>query len=145
MGNLKNEYNSFLEDIQKNIKDPQDLEYITKKLNSFLDVVLEQMDRVLDYRKDEIKRMEEVQKKLDNKMGRLEETVQNIEKDIYQDDEYDFEITCPYCNYGFIADLDETNSELECPQCENMIELDWSTESGADLQKGYLSDEDEDM
>ena len=145
MENLKNEYNSFLEDIQKNIKDPKDLEYITAKLNNFIEVVLGQMDRLLDYRKDEIKRIEEVQKKLGSKMGKLEKTVQNIEKDIYQDDEYEFDITCPYCNYEFVADLDETNSELECPECENIIELDWSTENGVDSQKRYSSDEDEDI
>ncbi len=145
MGNLKNEYNSFLDDMQKNIKNKEDLDYITKRFGSFLDVVLGQMDKVLDYRKDEIERLEIVQKKLYNKISKIEETVNTIEKDIYQEDGYDFEITCPYCNYGFIADLDETNSELECPQCENVIELDWSTESGPDSQKGYVSDEDEDM
>ena len=40
MGILKNEYKSFLDDIEKNIKDPQDLEYIKGRFASFLDVIL---------------------------------------------------------------------------------------------------------
>ena len=145
MANLKNEYNSFLEDIQKNIKDPEDLEYVTKRFTVFLDLVLDHMDMILEYRKDEIEKLAKFQNDISTKMNKLEKSVTNIEKDIYQEDEYDFEIICPYCNYSFMADLDESNFELECPECENVIELDWSAESGSDSSKDYLADEDEDM
>ena len=145
MANLKNEYNSFLEDIQKNIKNPEDLEYVTKRFTVFLDFVLDHMDMILEYRKDEIEKMKKFQDNIFSKMNKLEKSVNNIEKDIYQEDEDEFEIICPYCNYNFNADLDESNSELECPECENVIELDWSTENGIDSKKDYSSDEDEDM
>jgi len=35
MGSIKNEYKSFLDDIEKNIKNKEDLEYIKKRLSSF--------------------------------------------------------------------------------------------------------------
>lgn len=35
MGNIKNEYKSFLDDIEKNIKNKDDLEYIKKDLLLF--------------------------------------------------------------------------------------------------------------
>ena len=50
MGILKNEYKSFLDDIEKNIKNKEDLEYIKTRFSSFLDIVLEQMDRIMNYK-----------------------------------------------------------------------------------------------
>ena len=47
MGILKNEYKSFLDDIEKNIKNKEDLEYIKGRFSSFLDIVLDQMDSIL--------------------------------------------------------------------------------------------------
>ena len=43
------------------------------------------------------------------------------------DDGYDFEIICPYCNTQFIADI-ESKTEIKCPECQNVIELDWNNE-----------------
>ena len=41
-------------------------------------------------------------------------------------EDFEFEIVCPYCNYEFIADIDEHEDEILCPECNNPIELDWS-------------------
>ena len=38
--------------------------------------------------------------------------------------EYDFEIVCPYCENEFLIDLKQKN--FECPKCNNLIELDWT-------------------
>ena len=70
MGILKNEYKSFLDDIEKNIKDPQDLEYIKGRFASFLDVILDQMDYIMDYKKEQIEKLENTQKELDDKSDR---------------------------------------------------------------------------
>ena len=126
MGILKNEYKSFLDDIEKNIKDPQDLEYIKGRFASFLDVILDQMDYIMDYKKDQIEKLENTQKELDDKMGKMQQVIDNIEKDIYSEDGFDFEIVCPYCNYEFFIDIDENKTEITCPECQNVIELDWT-------------------
>ena len=34
-------------------------------------------------------------------------------------------ITCPYCGTDFLVEYDETNHETLCPNCNNLIELDW--------------------
>ena len=99
MGTIKTEYKSFLDDIEKNIKDKEDLEYIKKRFASFLDVMLDQIDYIMDYKKDEIEQLEKTQKQIENKMSKMQQVIDNIEKDIY-DEGFDFEITCPYCNYG---------------------------------------------
>ena len=54
MALLKNEYKSFLDDIEKNIKNEEDLKYIKARFAKFLDVMLEQMDYIMDYKKEEI-------------------------------------------------------------------------------------------
>lgn len=66
------------------------------------------------------------QNNIENKMGKVEKIVDSIEKDIYLDNEYDLEIVCPYCNYSFSLDSDEIKNEIECPECKNIIELDWN-------------------
>ena len=154
MGILKNEYKSFLDDIEKNIKNKEDLEYIKGRFASFLDVVLDQMDYIMDYKKEEITKLEDTQNKLSSQIEQMQQVIDNIEKDIYTEDGFDFEIVCPYCNYEFIIDVDENKTEIECPQCQNIIELDWSGDideednkvcSGSCHGCQGCNDEDDDM
>ena len=126
MGTLKDSYTSFLKDIEANIKNKEDLDYIKLRFSQFLDVVLDQMDYIMDYRKEEVEKLEKKQKELDEKMGKVENIVNHIEKDIYSEEGFDFEIICPYCDYEFVVDVDEDKTEIECPECGNTIELDWT-------------------
>ena len=128
MGNLKNEYKSFLDDIEKNIKNKEDLEYVKKRFVSFVDVIVDQMDYIIEYKSAEMQKLEDKQNQINAKMEQMQQVIDNIEKDIYAEDGFDFEIVCPYCNYEFIIDVDENKTEIECPECQNIIELDWSGE-----------------
>lgn len=126
MGILKNEYKSFLDDIEKNMKNKEDLEYVKGRFATFLDIMLDQMDYIMEYKKEEIEKLENTQKHIEEKIEKMQAVVDNIEKDIYSDEGFDFEIICPYCNYEFIIDVDENKTEIQCPECENVIELDWT-------------------
>jgi len=126
MGLLKNEYKSFLDDIEKNMKSKEDLEYVKGRFLTFLDIVLDQMDHIMNFKKEEIDKLENTQKDLDERIKKMQQEIDNIEKDIYVEDGFDFEIVCPYCTHEFIVDLDENKSEIGCPECENIIELDWT-------------------
>ena len=154
MGVLKNEYKSFLDDIEKNVKNKEDLEYVKGRFATFLDIVLDQMDYIMDYKQDEIEKLESTQNKLTSQIHQMQQVIDNIEKDIYLDDGFDFEIVCPYCNYEFIIDVDENNTEVKCPECKNIIELDWSGDVDEEEQNGCsgncqgcqgCQDEDDDM
>lgn len=153
MGTLKNEYKSFLDDIEKNIKNKEDLEYVRGRFASFLDVVLDQMDYIMDYKKEEMDKLEATQNKLSSKISQMQQVIDNIEKDIYTEDGFDFEIVCPYCDYEFIIDVDENKTEITCPECQNIIELDWSGDTEGEDGKGCSGschgcqgcDEDDDM
>lgn len=126
MGTIKNEYKSFLDDIEKNIKNKEDLEYVKKRFASFADVMLNQIDYIMEYKKEEIENLEKKQQQIEEKMSKMQNVIDNIEKDIYAEDGFDFEIVCPYCNYEFIIDVDENKTEVKCPECNNTIELDWT-------------------
>ena len=118
---------------EKNIKNLDDLNYIKERFAKFMDVVIEKMDQVLDFKNQELDHLLEMQKGLENRMDKMQRIIDNIEKDIYSDEGFDFEIICPYCNYEFIADVDENKTEIECPECKNMIELDWSGDPEDDM------------
>lgn len=126
MGIIKNEYKSFLDDIDKNIKNKEDLEYIKARFTKFLDVIVEQIDSIMNYKNDEIEELKATQNNMENKIEKMQQIIDHIEKDIYSEEGFDFEIICPYCNYEFFVDVDEEKTEIECPECHNIIELDWT-------------------
>lgn len=134
MGVLKDNYISFLEDLDKHVKDKEDLEYVKTRFAKFLDVILNQMDRIMQYKNEEIEELDRKQQELSDKMDKMEEFMNHVKEDIYADDDCDLEIICPYCNYDFFADVDESKTEVECPKCNNIIELDWYGDLDDDVQ-----------
>ena len=128
MAKLREEYNNFLEDIEKNLKNKEDLEYVRVRFSMFVDKVIDEIDMLIDYKTQKMNELEQKQKEIDDKMNKMQQIVDNIEKDIYSDEGFDFEIICPYCDNQFVIDVDEDKTEVECPVCNNIIELDWSGE-----------------
>lgn len=76
--------------------------------------------------KEKVSQIEQKQQELENRIQRIEAVVGNIERDIYEEDGFDFEILCPYCNAEFVVDVDGDQLEVTCPECNNVIELDWT-------------------
>ena len=111
MKNIKNEYKGFLDDIEKNIKNKEDLEYVKKRFTAFLDPVLDEINSIIEYKKEEVEELEKRQQEIERKMSKMQSVIDNIEKDIYAEDGFDFEIVCPYCNHEFIIDVDENKTE----------------------------------
>lgn len=82
----------------------------------------------------EVKELKENQKEMTEKMSKMQQVIDHIEDDIYEEEGFDFEIVCPYCEHEFVIDTSEDKTEIKCPECKNIIELDWS---------GNLDDEDD--
>ena len=74
----------------------------------------------------EVKELKENQKVMTNKIEKMQQVIDHIESDIYSDEGFDFEIVCPYCEHEFVIDAKEDKTEVECPECKNVIELDWT-------------------
>lgn len=128
MSDIKGKYKKILEDLENNIKDPDDLLYTKEKFMELTLIFMDIVDRLTALTDARIKEIEEKQQEIDSKISNVQSMVDEIEGDIYEDDEsYEFEIVCPYCNYQFTTDIaDEEKDEIKCPKCNNVIELDWN-------------------
>ena len=131
MSEIGIEYKKIMEEIENAISNEKEKQFVKTKMAelsiSFVDII----DRITKATDMKIKEMEKAQSAIEHKISNIETIVDNIEGDIYEDDEqdedYEFEVVCPYCNYEFSVDMDNIEKdEIECPECHNIIELDWS-------------------
>ncbi len=124
MAELSKRFQEIMNDIQKNIKDEKELEYVNKKITELSMLYVESMEQMASILKDKIENVEKSQKSIEAKLNTMQSSITGIENDIYEEG-YDFEIICPYCNTEFVADI-ESKNEIKCPECQNTIELDWT-------------------
>ena len=117
-----NKYESFLEDIEKNIKNKEDLEYVKTKFTQLYWNCMEK-DTKIEQLEERIQVLEESMKKVKKEVYMEEDSE---EEEILDDVDYQFEVACPFCNTEFLADINETTKSIKCPNCEKEIELDWS-------------------
>ncbi len=123
---LKKEMHSFLNDINKNIKDENDLIYIKTRTSKLIDVMMNEVEKMLDYKEDKLNAIIKRQEQEEQKLQELKEKIDNVYEDIYEENDESFLINCPYCNHEFDAEIDEEFNEIRCPECGNLIELDWN-------------------
>ena len=130
---IGNEMKSFVKDLKNNISNKEELKNVLERTETFFDEIFKELNKYVDEEEKKIKELKNKQKKQDKRMDEIEtrmeyldENIDNIFKDIYEEEEGDFKIRCPYCNYEFNADIDEHEVEILCPECNNPIELDWS-------------------
>ena len=156
MAEFSEKYSKIIKDIEKSISDEKEREIVLKKVSELSFMYMDVIDRISNVNSERMDDIEKHQDKLDEKIGKVKDTVDLIKKDIYEDEDYDFEIVCPYCNHEFVADVeDELKEEIECPECHNIIELDWDEEEGCggccsscgicDEEDEEENDEDDDM
>lgn len=133
MSNLKKKLNAIIGDLDKNIKNKEDLDYIKSQIYNISLLFLDEMDKLAEMNLNRINVMAEREKELGHKLSKLERMINNIEKEVFVSPECDFEIICPYCNAEFVEDLsDGTENEVKCPECGNTIEIDWHEEDGCE-------------
>lgn len=134
---LKKEMNSFFKDLNENVKDKEDLLYVKKKTSELIDFMINEIEKIMEYKEDKLNAIIKKQEQADLMFQTLSEKMDNIYEDIYDQSEMeDFSISCPYCNYEFDADIDEDFNEIKCPECGNIIELDWNGNPDDDQDKG---------
>ena len=79
MSKFKNEFKSFMEDMEKNIKNKEDLEYVKGRTSEFLNVILDQMEGIVNYEEEKISLLEEEQKQINEKMQKMQEEIAQLE------------------------------------------------------------------
>ena len=139
MAELQENFKKIMLTIEERIQDKETLNFVKEQIASISTLFLDQLDRVVELSTTRMDELVENQRILNEKIIKIEKSMGNIEKDIYLDDEYDFEIICPYCNYEFVSDFTkEVKEEIECPECHNIIDLDWNQEE-VDKCQGHCS------
>lgn len=140
MSKLSEEYLKIIKDIEEHISDKEERKYVIKKMSELSSLYIDIIDRVTDVNSKRMENLEKHQEEIDSKLSKVKNTVDLIKKDIYEDDDYDFEIVCPYCNHEFVADIeDELKEEIRCPECHNIIELDWDEDDEEEGCSGCCS------
>ena len=126
MAELSDKYTKILSDIESHISNKEEKKYVEKKIMELSSIYLELLDRLTRMNNVKMSEIEENQEKLVEKVAKIQDTINLVKNDIYDYDGYDFEIVCPYCNFEFVTEVeDEQKKEVECPECHNIIELDW--------------------
>lgn len=133
----KKEFAKILSELEREIKDPKDLEIAKSKLFEvgmlFMDwaTIALESNTQFDMLSKRIDKMQKSLKRIEEDIYIDEEDEEDIgdqmhDNDINTDEDFEFEIKCPYCNYEFIIGQDEDlKDEIECPKCHKEIELDW--------------------
>jgi len=131
MADLSKEYRKIMKQIDERFQNQEDRVFIREKFYEITMMYLDIIDRLTCIAESRLGELERKQEEIENKVSNVTDTVEGIENDIYDEDAFDFEIVCPYCNHEFVADIDlEEKAEVECPECHNIIELDWGAEEG---------------
>lgn len=128
MSNLSDEYQKIMNNLEKQITDQEQLELVKNSIANLTVTFMDTVDKVLEYSDEKLNNLEEKQQDLEERLSRVQKIVDNIEKYIYEDEnDFEFEVVCPYCNHQFVTDIDvEESSEIKCPECKNIIELDFN-------------------
>lgn len=132
MSDLKEKLNAIMQDFDKNIKNKEDLEYIKSQVYNISVLFLDEMDKLAEINIQRLNVLNEREKELAKRVAGVEKAMDNIQREMFvEPEECDFEIVCPYCNEEFVEDFtDGIKSEVRCPECDNIIELDWHEEDG---------------
>lgn len=128
MSNLNVKFKKILEELERNIKNKEDLDYIKVQIFNLYNLFFEEINRIEDMTATRMETIAGTQAVLQEKVEKLENEIKSMERELYIDEDSDFSITCPYCNNEFIVETEELKDEIECPECNNIIELDWGDE-----------------
>ena len=132
MSELSNKYREIMNEIDEKITDEEQLNFIKKKLSEMSIIFIDIIDRMSEIVEEKVVDIEESQKSIEQKLVKVQNAIDLIEKDIYEDN-METEIVCPYCNNEFFAEIgDDAESEIECPECHNIIELDMNSDAFKD-------------
>ena len=126
MANINAKFKKILKDIEENIKNKEDFEFVKTQMFHLYNAFFEEMNRIEETANTKIAAILETEVRLQEKVEKIEKGLKEIQGDIY--DEEEFSITCPYCSNEFVLDCEELKAEVKCPECDNVIELDWGDE-----------------
>ena len=143
MSDLQKKLKKIISDLEQNLKNPEDLEYVKTQIYSIYTAFMDEFERLEEKCNTKMEDIIVKCKVLDDRMSEIENSIEKIESDIYikENEEFDFDVICPYCDTEFSVDFSEGPKEsVVCPECENTIELDWNDEHDHEGCSGHCHD-----
>lgn len=127
MSNLEEQYQKMIETLENTIKDEKELNKAKEQLDDIVSIVVDDCSQVLDKYDEKIQVIENRNRNYEARISDLENRLRYFEKMVELDD-YDFFITCPYCDFEFQTDYDDEVTEIMCPECGQIFDVDWDEE-----------------
>ncbi|MBR3133353.1 MAG: hypothetical protein IKG42_04740 [Clostridia bacterium] len=127
MSKFEEQYQKIIKTLENNIKDEEKLGLAKYQLDKMIQSIVDDFSDVLDRYDEKIEFIEKNNIKNNERLRELEEKLESFEKMIELED-YDIFVTCPYCGFEFQTEYDETITEIPCPSCQELIEIDWDEE-----------------
>lgn len=120
---LNNTYKEIIQNLEKNIGNEKDLIYAKAQVTELAMGYLEELEKIESLYKEKVALCEQRLDGLETKMHQIDAELLQEEA---LEEEADLEpIKCPYCNANFFIEFDNSKTEMRCPDCKNIIELDW--------------------
>ena len=117
---LGNKFKEVMANLEHQIKNKEDLEYAKKQVTELTMSFLQELEGLEQEYDSKFSRCIE-------KIEELEKSVDEVKAQTVNEEEIDVEpINCPYCNSRFLIEYDNTQKEIKCPDCKNIIGLDWN-------------------
>lgn len=113
---ISKKYNEILQKLEENIEDKRDFNLAKSALSDLAICYIDELTKMSESYNFKISSFESRLSELEKKI--LEEENSN-EISLVEG------IACPYCGFEFNVEYDDTKSETTCPNCKNLIELDW--------------------
>ncbi len=130
MSKLQEDFNKIIAKIEERITDEEELNFIKQQILDVSMLYMNELDKVMDLSERRVNQVVENQRVLEKKQNEIEEALNKMEREFFvEEEDYDFEIVCPYCNHEFVSEIGSDIKEVECPECHNTIELDWNAEA----------------
>ena len=136
MSNINAEFKEILETLEKNMKNKDDLELVKVQMFNLYNLFFDEVTNLETLANSRMAEMAGKQKDVDERLGKIEKEIKNISVDIYGEEEnedeedYNFTIECPYCNFEFNVEVDELENTITCPECKKDIEIRLGTRLG---------------
>ena len=120
---LNKKFKEVIKNLEQNLTNKDDLTYSKSQITELTMVFLDELDRIEASYQRKINQCESRMDNLENAINRIENDFDSIDE-VYEDTDLEH-INCPYCNTNFFIEFDDTKKEIKCPDCKNIIELDW--------------------
>ena len=123
---LGNEMRQYLKDLKNTIKDKKTLEYLLDRTENLYDMVFNELREILYMNMEEYENGEYLDEEQEDKIDEIEMKIESAYEGIYEEcGEQEYEIYCPNCGEEFEAVVRKGIKEIVCPECDEVIKLEW--------------------